>query len=368
VKKKIIYIADFSLPNQSAYTIHVLKMCDAFTNLNYDVSLIVFSKKNTSFNNLKKKFLLKNHFKIVNIYKNKKKLNIVRRMIFSFKILKFLNLQKNIKLIYSRSIIPSLILAFSRYKNILEIHTEMTGITKIIFNLRYFLINKKYISFVIIHKYLKKKLRIYNNIKILDDAVNINNFKFSNKDEYRNRCVYTGSFVRGKSVELISKIAKKTPNINYDLYGNIGTLNPKNDYIKKQKNIFLKGYAPYNQIPRILNKYPILLMPYQSSFVGVLIDSTNVSKYFSPLKLFDYLAAGKIILASNLNAYSHILKHKKNSILINSKSIDKWCYYINTTLKNRKKFNNLRINAFKTARSYTWDLRVEKILEYYEKK
>ena len=80
-------------------------------------------------------------------------------MIFSFKILKFLNLQKNIKLIYSRSIIPSLILAFSRYKNILEIHTEMTGITKIIFNLRYFLINKKYISFVIIHKYLKKKIK-----------------------------------------------------------------------------------------------------------------------------------------------------------------------------------------------------------------
>ena len=56
MKKKIIYIADFSLPNQSAYTIHVLKMCDAFANLNYDVSLIIFSKKNTDFNGLKKKF------------------------------------------------------------------------------------------------------------------------------------------------------------------------------------------------------------------------------------------------------------------------------------------------------------------------
>ena len=28
--KKIIYIADFSLPNKSAYALHVLKICDAF--------------------------------------------------------------------------------------------------------------------------------------------------------------------------------------------------------------------------------------------------------------------------------------------------------------------------------------------------
>ena len=28
VKKKIFYIADFSIPNKSAYTVHVLKICD----------------------------------------------------------------------------------------------------------------------------------------------------------------------------------------------------------------------------------------------------------------------------------------------------------------------------------------------------
>ena len=31
-KKKIIYIAEFSLPNMSAYAVHVLKMCDNFPN------------------------------------------------------------------------------------------------------------------------------------------------------------------------------------------------------------------------------------------------------------------------------------------------------------------------------------------------
>ena len=31
MKKGLVYIADFSLPNMSAYALHVLKMCDAFS-------------------------------------------------------------------------------------------------------------------------------------------------------------------------------------------------------------------------------------------------------------------------------------------------------------------------------------------------
>ena len=34
-KKSLVYIADFSLPNMSAYALHVLKMCDAFSELKY---------------------------------------------------------------------------------------------------------------------------------------------------------------------------------------------------------------------------------------------------------------------------------------------------------------------------------------------
>ena len=33
---KIFYVAEFSLPNMSAYSLHVLKMCDALSELGYD--------------------------------------------------------------------------------------------------------------------------------------------------------------------------------------------------------------------------------------------------------------------------------------------------------------------------------------------
>ena len=39
VVKKINYIAELNLPSTSAYSIHVMKMCDAFTKLGYETKL-----------------------------------------------------------------------------------------------------------------------------------------------------------------------------------------------------------------------------------------------------------------------------------------------------------------------------------------
>ena len=50
-------------------------------------------------------------------------------------------------------------------------------------------------------------------------------------------------------------------------------------------------------------------MPYQKK-ISVLIKNSNVESYFSPLKMFDYMAAGKIIIASDLKVYSTFLKTK----------------------------------------------------------
>ena len=47
-------------------------------------------------------------------------------------------------------------------------------------------------------------------------------------------------------------------------------------------------------------------MPYQKKVKGR--TSIWLEKYMSPLKMFDYLSAKMIIIASDLNVYKHILK------------------------------------------------------------
>ena len=40
-KNKIYYVAELNLPSKSAYAIHVMKMCEAFSKLKYDVNLFL---------------------------------------------------------------------------------------------------------------------------------------------------------------------------------------------------------------------------------------------------------------------------------------------------------------------------------------
>ena len=63
-KTKIYYVAELNLPSKSAYSIHVMKMCEAFSELDNEVMLITTNVKVNSYNimnfyNVKKKFTIK---------------------------------------------------------------------------------------------------------------------------------------------------------------------------------------------------------------------------------------------------------------------------------------------------------------------
>ena len=100
-------------------------------------------------------------------------------------------------------------------------------------------------------------------------------------------------------------------------------------------------------------------MPYSTN--NYARGGIDISRSISPLKMFDYLAGKKIILASDLKVYRHILKHKYNSIVLDEKNIFLWKKYLLNIFKNLNKYNKLKNNAYKTAKKFTWKNRVQKI-------
>ena len=44
----IYYVAELNLPSKSAYSIHVMKMCEAFSKLGFKINLFVINNKNTN--------------------------------------------------------------------------------------------------------------------------------------------------------------------------------------------------------------------------------------------------------------------------------------------------------------------------------
>ena len=107
-------------------------------------------------------------------------------------------------------------------------------------------------------------------------------------------------------------------------------------------------------------KMDILTIPYTkrvTSAGGV----DDISKYTSPLKLFDYLAVGKIIIASDLKVLREVISSKNAYFIKNYENIFEWRRCIIEAKNNRKKLfiigkNNLRLSKkydhFKRVKSY----------------
>ena len=358
-KKKIYYIAELNLPSKSAYSIHVMKMCEAFSKLKYDVNLFVINGKNPK--QIYKIYNINNKFKIFSVFDNFIVLNFILRIIFSFKILnkKF----DRESLFISRSIIFSLFASLLKRKIILELHHEMTGITKIIYLLFKNLKFIENLNFIFLKNDLNRIYKIKKkNYIVLDDAVNLKDFKYKNNLKFKKTCVYIGSFFEGKGIEQIFRLAKKNKKIFFHIYGEKKYLNLK----KKEKNIKIFNYVDYSKIPKILSEYDVALMPYQKKVKGR--GSVWLQNYMSPLKMFDYMAAKMVIVASNLKVYNHILKNNFNCILVKINDDDKWSKAIQLAFDNNKRNKYLRFNAYQTVKKFTWEGRCQKIVHFLKKK
>ena len=358
------YIAEISLPSKSAYAVHVLKMCDAFSSSGYNVSLILFHKDPyLSEDSIKKYYNLKNNISVFSFLKKKNNYSFFERILFAIKIIFFFRKKGKTNFIISRSIISAILNSFFQKKIILEFHHNLNGFTKIFFKL-YNLFFNKIFFYIFIHKNLLPFLNKNNNkYLILDDGVDIADFKNKKLPVIKNTCVYVGGFTKGKGIENIIKIASLLKNINFHLYGDLQNSHIKKEDILKYGNIYIKGHLPYKKISSVLSRYHILLMPY-SKKVYVRSSNLETGKFMSPLKLFEYLAARKIIIASNLEVYKHIL-NKKNSILIDSEDFKQWAKKIHYVFSKINKFNLMRKESYNTAKKYTWHIRVQKIINYY---
>jgi hypothetical protein len=365
MKKKILnYICEVNFPNTSAYSIHVAKICDAFATEKLIVNLFV---PNSTINNkeIKKIYNLKNIINVKSIFKKKTRLNFFFILIFVIKIIFLQKKEINKEHLYlTRSILFGIIGSIFFKNIILELHHEPIGFTGRIF---YFFKKIKIINrlrFILIHKNLIDKIKPKLNYFIcLDDGVNIDDFKINeSKKKYKNTCVYIGSFHKGKGFNLIRQLSIECPKIKFHLYGDLNFLQNK----ISRKNLKFFNYIEYKLVPKILSKYEVAIMPYEK-IVGGRSKNLNITNNMSPIKMFDYLASKKIILATNLKVYNHILKNKFNSILINSENILEWKKNIIDIFQNTRKYKYLKYNAFNTAKKFTWNNRVKKILVFFNK-
>ncbi len=126
---------------------------------------------------------------------------------------------------------------------------------------------------------------------------------------------------------------------------------------KVERNVILTGIVPYDDIPLYLAACDILVSPH--------VPNPDGSPFFgSPTKLFEYMAMGKPIIASNLNQIGEILEDGYSAIMFNPGDIRGLTNSLYKMLSmSSDERNILGQNARKEViDKYTWKRHVERII------
>ncbi|NEO07904.1 glycosyltransferase [Moorena sp. SIO3I8] len=113
-------------------------------------------------------------------------------------------------------------------------------------------------------------------------------------DNRQKLVVYSGGLYRFKGVNLLVDVAKELPQIQFVFAGGNESQVQSYQQLAKEKqanNVTFLGYIPHQQLPSLLQAADVLAHPHCSG---------EAASFTSPLKLFEYMASGTPIVATEI--------------------------------------------------------------------
>lgn len=114
--------------------------------------------------------------------------------------------------------------------------------------------------------------------------------------------------------------------------------------------------VPNSEVPYWIRAFDIALAPFP--------QTEHYAYFMSPLKLFEYMAAGVPILATDLPSIREVLRHGDNAWLVPPSDPKALAEGIRHLLENPDLAERLARQAREDVRQYTWTRRAATILQY----
>lgn len=172
---------------------------------------------------------------------------------------------------------------------------------------------------------------------------------------------YTGGLYPDREIDNIILLAKEYPKVQFLVIGGPEKNRAYYQGIADKENILnisFLGFVKHTSIPQYLYASDVLLALWSSK-----VPTIN---FCSPLKLFEYMAAGRIILAHNFPTIREVLVDNEDAIFTKPDNFEDLKNKLGTAL-NTINSNRLGLNARKKAYNmYTWDDRVKGLISFME--
>lgn len=369
---KIVSIAASFVPANTANSIQVVKATHALAELGHQVTLLVPGGSDAGWEALKRHYGLQKDFEVRWIRENL----AFRRYDFAFKALRMAR-KLSPDLVYTWVLQASVLALWGGRPVILEMHDRVSGrFGPWLFS--------RFCTSSTRHRLLTNTRALYRVLQkdypldssmgdtlVAPNGVDLARYQDLPAPKAARQMLslpdvftagYTGHFYSGRGLGLMVDLAKALPEIQFLWVGG----DPADVTLWKERlsaqavhNITLTGFIDNADLPLYQAAADILLMPYGTSIAGS--GGGDSAEIASPMKMFEYLAAGRPIVSSDLPVIHEVLSDQ-NAIFCPPGDLQAWKAALSELKEDPGRCAVLAAAAHKTAEKYTWRSRAESAL------
>lgn len=210
-------------------------------------------------------------------------------------------------------------------------------------------------------------------IVVMPNGVDINLFKPGNPNMHLKNTLglnghqviaFVGGFQPWHGLEILvesfAQCLNEVPNIKLLLVGDGRAREDVEKAIQKfgvSSNVIITGFVPQQQVPDYLSVSDMAVMPY---------PELPKELWFSPLKMYEYMSAGKAIVASRAGQIAEVINHGENGFLVEPGDKDDLAKALLRLLKNPEEGARLGATARQQAiEHHSWAQYVRKLENIY---
>lgn len=183
--------------------------------------------------------------------------------------------------------------------------------------------------------------------------------------DHRGRRVgYVGQLHAGKGIEILVALAARMPDLQFHVVG--GSEAELERWRRRTSDLANCHFHGFVRPADLFHWYPhfdVLVMPYGTDVRGA-SGRSDLSAWMSPMKLFEFMAAGRPIVSSDLPVLREILVHERNALLAPPGDLEAWSAALVRLVEDPSLGERLAWTALEDFRGrFTWEHRARRMLE-----
>jgi glycosyltransferase involved in cell wall biosynthesis len=173
---------------------------------------------------------------------------------------------------------------------------------------------------------------------------------------------YVGHLYAGKGVELIATLAAVCDWADFHIVGGREEdLRFWRDRCRAHPHVHFHGFVPHGLLDAYLASFDLVLAPFQHRIT--VEGKGDIANFTSPLKLFEYMAAKKAIVCSDLPVLREVMRHEDNCLLVSPADVAAWAASMARLRDDRGLATRLSERAYRDfLQHHTWRARADRVL------